>query len=60
MGGVTVCAVPNLEAGIGLGRECAAIEVERKLDLGLVGVAGKGGPARGGIGGGHCCLLGRR
>lgn len=48
------------QAGVGVGREIAAIEVERKLDLGLVGVAGKGGPA--GVGrGSHCamwCLCG--
>ena len=51
--GVTVGA-GDLEALVGLGRERAAVEVERNLDLGLVGVAREGGPADRGLGGGHC------
>lgn len=34
------------QAGVGVGRECAAVNVEGHLDLGLVGVAGERGPAR--------------
>ena len=41
------------QAGICVGRECAAVNVEGELDLGLVGVAREGGPA-GVDGGGHC------
>lgn len=51
---MAVCALGDLEASVGLGRECAAVEVERELDLGLVCVARKGRPARGSVGGGHC------
>lgn len=43
----------DVQAGVGLGRECAAIKVECDLDLGLVGVASKGGPAGRGLFGAH-------
>lgn len=43
------------EAGVGIGGECAAVNVEGHLDLGLVCVAGEGGPARAGrVGHGLC------
>lgn len=48
-----VLAVRLEQTGIRLGGERAAVNVEGHLDLGLVGVAGEGGPAGGG-GGGHC------
>lgn len=43
------------QAGVCVGRKCAAVNVEGELDLGLVGVAREGGPA--GVDGGSHCLL---
>lgn len=52
LGGVAVLA-RHLQARVGVGGECAAVEVEGDLDLGLVGVARKGGPPGCGFGGAH-------
>jgi hypothetical protein len=52
LGGMAVGAA-YLQALIRVWRECAAVEVEGDLDLGLVGVARKGGPPRRGLGGAH-------
>src|SRR4051812_6754999 len=51
LGGVAVTAIE--EAGIGVWGKVAAVEVDGKLDLGLVGVTGESGPARR-VRSGHC------
>ena len=48
----------DVQALVGLGWECAAIKVEGDLDLGLVGVARKGGPAGCGLFGAHFVWVG--
>lgn len=53
LGGVAVAVLE--EASVGVRGKVTAIEVESQLDLGLVGVAGHGGPAsRGSRCAGHC------
>ena len=60
LAGLSGVAIGNsdVQALIGLGRECAAIKVEGDLDLGLVGVARKGGPAGRRLFGAHFVWVG--